>query len=208
MGEPDAPLLPNTYFEAPPASLAACSPPSTSTYFLPAKRTSDNDLVPFSLPLTTAAFDAAVLSTSTRRAVVVATTFLPLRMFSCTLGPEPSQFSEYSPAGTTFPLIVTSVMVVSEPLFASLAANALVANSNANPSSNPLVTFANFIWTPFSSRIASGTGSGRLHLGKKTCVSLPKAYNHAAGLTRSVSGRKPLRSRESGLGSPGPPNRK
>jgi hypothetical protein len=35
---------------------------------------------------------------------------------------------------------------------------------------------------------ASGTGSGRLRLGKKTCVSLPKAYNHAAGLNKKRFG--------------------
>src|SRR5205823_2598889 len=110
-------------------------------------RISESVLLPSSFRLTTEASLYAERSRSIRRADVVATTLLPCRKFSSTLGPLPSHLTVYSPAASDLPLTVTGSLTWREPL---LAANALVASSKASPSSKPLNVFENVIWTPCS----------------------------------------------------------
>src|SRR5580698_6564835 len=77
-----------------PMSAFADSSPTAMAYFLPLKRISDSDLLPSPLFLSRVESEPLDWSRFTIRAGVEATTVLPLRMFSCTLDPLPSHFTE------------------------------------------------------------------------------------------------------------------
>src|SRR5713226_3498260 len=79
-----------TYLLPAPASALADSSPIASAYFLPEKRISFSDLLPSPLSFVTAALLSDERVRSISRAGTVATTLLPWRMFSSTLGPLPS----------------------------------------------------------------------------------------------------------------------
>src|SRR5271169_4116503 len=98
--------------------------------------------------------------------------------------------------------MVTGLLIDKLPF---VPANALEANSNANPTTRLFDTVANFMTAPFSSPNCVGERLGRpgSRLARENCCVLPRiAYNAADGVQPISSSRC-----ATGVFSSGPPNR-
>src|SRR3984893_254088 len=129
-----------------PACMPSPESPSSSANFLPANRAPERVLVPSLFLITTAALFADGEFRSTTFACTLASTFLPCMMLTSTLGPLPSHSNLYSPALSLVPLIVVGLCKFK---LAFVTANALEANSKANPITTLLEIVENVIAAPF-----------------------------------------------------------
>jgi hypothetical protein len=104
-------------------------------------------------------------------------------MFSWTVGPEPSHWAVYSPAGSVVPFTCVAVEISKLILCESLAAKALVANASTSVANMIRENNVDFIYRSLNS--FPQFGGNRLRaaflISNELFNSLPMTYNSSRG---------------------------